>query len=583
MPVSNDTETRLGRYVLERKLGTGGMAEVFLARQDGPDGFARHCVVKRMLPHLTEEQAFVEMFFQEAKVAAQLSHPNVAQVYDFGVHDGAYFIAMEYVRGCDVRHIQTAYSERHEVMGTALAVKIAAETARGLDHAHTALDSERRPLCVIHRDVSAHNILVSTGGVVKLIDFGIAKSSLGRARTQTGVVKGKLAYMSPEQAIGAPLDPRSDIYSLALVLFELLTNRHPARTAGDVATMGAIVRNDLDSLVSVRPDLPEDLLGIVTRALQHDRQARYPSAAAFADDLERHLSLHPPPVGAADLARLVAHSIPSSDAIFASPSPPHGSPTQHPITRSTLGDRPALATGLAPTALSPASGTPVARTEVEPAARPRSPGTWTWAAGALLVAAGIGAGAQFLQQRKTATSFSDLAARETTPRPPSVPTPLEADSGVAPAAADAAGLPLTMSERGTLLVEAVPVMVVTIDGEARGHSPLNTSLPAGEHTVGLRNAELGLASTRTVQVRPGETTPVRWRPAKGTVRLWVVPYAEVFLGARSLGTTPIEPVELYEGRYTLRLVYKGRTLSRTVKVFPGAESSLTVNMQTEQR
>jgi serine/threonine protein kinase len=216
---------RLGRYTLDSKLAVGGMAEVFLATQSGPRGFEKVCVVKRMLPHLADEENFVRMFLDEARLAAQLNHPGIAQIFDFGEVNGSYFLAMEYVPGDSLRKIVKDHGRRGAFIPPAYCARMVADAAAALHYAHNAVGTNGQPLKVIHRDVSPQNILLGSTGVVKLIDFGVAKARSATQKTAEGLVKGKFAYMSPEQIRGQPLDQRSDIFSLGLVLYELLATR----------------------------------------------------------------------------------------------------------------------------------------------------------------------------------------------------------------------------------------------------------------------------------------------------------------------------------------------------------------------
>ncbi len=201
---------RFGKYLLLERLSIGGMAEVFLAKTFGIEGFAKLVAIKRILPAMADDADFVQMFIDEAKIAGQLSHPNICQIYELGRIDGAYFIAMDYVRGKDALQLISRFRRLRCRMPLAMAAFIAARACEALDHAHRRADAQGRPLNIIHRDVSPQNILVSYAGEVKLIDFGIAKAVSRSAHTQAGVLKGKFGYMSPEQVRGEPLDRRSD-------------------------------------------------------------------------------------------------------------------------------------------------------------------------------------------------------------------------------------------------------------------------------------------------------------------------------------------------------------------------------------
>ncbi|MEL6182338.1 MAG: serine/threonine-protein kinase, partial [Myxococcota bacterium] len=215
-PESMDTATRLGKYSLKRKLATGGMAEIWLAEQQGPAGFAKTLVIKRILPHLADDSKFVEMFLDEARLAAKLEHPHIVRISDLGLADGSYFIAMEFIDGPDLDYI----IERAEQLGTRvplpIAARIMADSLAGLEFAHTFVDEQGNPMNLVHRDISPHNILVNRAGVSKIVDFGVAKAASSTHKTQTGAIKGKFAYMSPEQIANNPLDGRSDVFAMGI-------------------------------------------------------------------------------------------------------------------------------------------------------------------------------------------------------------------------------------------------------------------------------------------------------------------------------------------------------------------------------
>ncbi|HET6612008.1 MAG TPA: serine/threonine-protein kinase, partial [Kofleriaceae bacterium] len=252
-----------GNYRLLKRIARGGMAEVFLARQGGLEGFDRLVAVKRILPHLVDSESFVRMFLDEARLAARLSHANIVHIYEFGKVEEHYFIAMEYVEGI---HAGTLIKSRDR-LPLALAARIGADACAGLHYAHELSDVDGRPLKIVHRDVSPPNLIVSFDGVVKLVDFGIAKAVSQVEHTKPGVVKGKFAYMSPEQTTGDALDGRSDVFSLGLVLWELLAGRVALSRVDPVAAMTQIRDGKLPSIESVRSDVPPALAAAIGAAL----------------------------------------------------------------------------------------------------------------------------------------------------------------------------------------------------------------------------------------------------------------------------------------------------------------------------
>ena len=302
---SEDGASEYGRYVLLERVAVGGMAEVFRAKREGVEGFEKVVAVKRILPHLSSNKDFVDMFVEEAKMVASLSHPNIAQIFDLGKIADSYYIAMEFVEGRDLRTILTRARDRGTLLGVDLAALIAAKVGAALEYAHRHRDDAGNELRIVHRDVSPQNILVSNEGEVKLVDFGIARAATKASHTDSGSLRGKLLYMSPEQAWGKALDNRSDIFSLGGVFFEALTG-HPLFSGNSEMSILERVR-DARFLTpsSLNPAVPIELEAIVTRALQRDPEARYQDAAEMLQDLDTYLRRRPA-VGPNELARFVA-------------------------------------------------------------------------------------------------------------------------------------------------------------------------------------------------------------------------------------------------------------------------------------
>ncbi len=281
---------RFGQYVLQRRIARGGMAEVFLAQQHGLEGFDRRVAVKRILPHLADSPDFIKMFLGEAKLAAQLSHPNVVHIYEFGKVGADYFIAMEYVDGVNTGQLWN-YGQTERLPVT-LVARLGADAATALHYAHE-LRANGKPLGLVHRDVSPANLMVSFDGVVKLCDFGIAKAAaIGDQLTNPGQVKGKYAYMSPEQTVGSPLDGRSDVFSLAIVLWELVTGKLIVRRTDAVEAMRAIRDGRLESIARAAPHTPPALAEAIEWALETRREGRA-TAADLAQALEAFIKSAP--------------------------------------------------------------------------------------------------------------------------------------------------------------------------------------------------------------------------------------------------------------------------------------------------
>ncbi len=285
----------LGPYELLESLATGGMAEVYLARRLGPHGFQKFFAVKRILPQLAEDADFVGMFVDEARISAQMSHPNIVHVFDFGEDNGELYMALEYVHGTScAKLLRTAKaSARGEGLTIEIALHIAINVLRALEYAHGLSDERGHSLQVVHRDVSPGNVLLNESGGVKLADFGIARATPIERRTDVGQLKGKLGYMSPEQVIGAPLDHRSDLFTLAIVLTELITRRPLFAGAVELDVLTRIGDADLSSLAAIPADvLPADLREVLHVAMAKSPQGRFGNARAFLDALESVVSAH---------------------------------------------------------------------------------------------------------------------------------------------------------------------------------------------------------------------------------------------------------------------------------------------------
>jgi serine/threonine-protein kinase len=283
----------------------GGMAEIFLARSTSMHGFEKTVVLKRMLPQFAENEDFISMFLNEARLAATLAHPNIAQVYDIGEHDGHCFFTMEYVSGQNLRNVARAATAS---IGLPLehVVNIVIGVAAGLHYAHEQVDRVGRPLGLVHRDVSPTNIIATYDGGVKLVDFGIAKASTAQVATAVGTLKGKIPYMSPGQCRGAPLDRRSDIFSLGTVLWELTTGSRLFRGDNEFGILNRISKGEIPQPSSRRSNYPEDLEAIVMRALEGDREHRYETAQELQIALEDYAREHKLSISSAKLAQFMA-------------------------------------------------------------------------------------------------------------------------------------------------------------------------------------------------------------------------------------------------------------------------------------
>ena len=292
MPSAEESFTRAGRIEPLIRLATGGMAEIWLARELGAAGLERFVVVKRLLPHLATDPSIVDMFVSEARFVARLVHPNVVQIHDLGEDDQGYFLVMEYVAGCSVRELAVAAERAFRKLPTSVAICIVEQACRGAHAAHELSDSAGNTLGLVHRDISPHNLMIGPSGDVKLLDFGIAKATALADATRTGSLKGKCTYMSPEQCQAKSIDRRSDIFSLGIVLWELLVGERLFHRDSEFASMEAIVSGDVPMPSEERAEIPVALDAVVAKALAKRPEDRWQTADALRRALVRAADKH---------------------------------------------------------------------------------------------------------------------------------------------------------------------------------------------------------------------------------------------------------------------------------------------------
>jgi len=286
-PVTESETVPFGKYLLLDRIAVGGMAEIFLAQLAEDPG--QRLVIKRIRPQLSRQTAFVKMFLNEAKLAAQLNHPNIVQIYDLGKIGESYYIAMEHIFGRDMRRIIPKADGLGIPFPMVYALKIASAVCEGLSHAHQKHDLHGNPLHIVHRDVTPENIMVSFGGAVKILDFGIAKAQNQLEQARAGEIKGKLSYMSPEQCQGFALDQRSDLFSLGAVLYEWVTGYKLFTGDSEVAILKSITEGKIYSPSYFKADIPEGVEAILMRALEKDRDRRYQTAWDMQSDIDHLL------------------------------------------------------------------------------------------------------------------------------------------------------------------------------------------------------------------------------------------------------------------------------------------------------
>ncbi len=534
--------TRLGKYEIVRRIATGGMAEIFLARVSGLPGFQKNVVVKRILPQLATKADFIEMFLDEARIAATLQHPNVVQMYDVGVVDGNYFIAMEYLNGEDVRTVMKTLFRKDGKLPLEFALGIVIGVASGLHYAHEKKGFDGKPLQIIHRDVTPQNVIITYEGGVKLLDFGIAKATNRFGETRFGTLKGKVPYMSPEQCRGEPLDRRSDMFSLGIMLYELTLGRRLFRGRSDFEILKQIVEGTVSPPRSIDPTYPVPIERIVMRALEKEREKRYQTAQELQADLEwvvREERVNVSPIALAkfmeqtfggqaeaearheaqgerkteeealededievineeqaqaeerareERAAMIAQIHSRSDSESQSLRQPARS--RLPLVMVCVG---ALALGIVAawklTARPKAKPAPVGEQPVSPLV-PVSPPT-----------------------------NIEPPELERPPAPVAVPPAQPAAQPVKPAHGKHGSKPAKplkpvevkpvvepkLEGDGTLVIASTPWCNVSVDGDDKGPTPLKLTLPAGKHTVVLSNPEFKITRSLSIMIQPGET------------------------------------------------------------------------------
>jgi eukaryotic-like serine/threonine-protein kinase len=550
------TPTTFGKYHLFASLGRGGMADVYLAVAHGPMGFNKLAVVKRLRSSLSDEPSFLNMFLDEARLAARLNHPNVVHTYEVGEHDGSYFIAMEFLEGQSLNKIIREASRTGVEVPVGVATRIVSDALLGLHHAHELRDYDGRPLEIIHRDISPHNVFVTYEGVVKLVDFGIAKAALSSTQTEVGVLKGKVAYMSPEQAMGSAIDRRADVFSMGIVLWELLTRKRLMTGDSAAATLNRLLNTPVPRVSAALPSVDPDLDAIVAKALEKDPARRYQTALEMREALEAWTVssgrvARPEAVGQkvsqmfAAVREQVRMQIQAYMAAMASsqPTPEFGLTS---LRRSSdpsalyggTGTGTGTGSGVVPLGEGSASLAPEELAEITAARERREKRTLLGVFAALLL---VLTGISFLIFRSSNVTLRrptapSVTASAQTPAPPEAPTLAVSDTPppmtvtaqdpkpkpapmppptTKPAAALTSKPAATATQQedtgpGFLSFDSFPWTHVSEGGRSLGTTPLfHVSLSPGPHTLVLENADQGIHTSYTVVIKSGESVSKR--------------------------------------------------------------------------
>jgi serine/threonine-protein kinase len=707
---------QFGKYLLLKRLAIGGMAEIWLAKQLGVQGFEKLVVVKRILDQFVSEREFVTMFLDEARLAASLNHPNVVQIYDLGQEGSSFYIAMEFIAGHDLLAVLRKCKTAQGMLPPPIAARLVAGACDGLHYAHTRKDHSGQPLNIVHRDVSPSNILVTYEGGVKVVDFGIAKAESQSTKTEGGKLKGKFSYMSPEQIRSVPLDARSDVFALGIVLYEILVGRRLFKRENELAIMTDILEGEVRPPSELRPDIPRALDEIVLKALEKDRRKRYGSAQELQLALEKYLASTPEPPTSIHVSqfmmRLFAQEYTAYQQLLR--ELPTAQPEQlvHIIEQGHRTGNSQVSGFTDPKGRPAVEGT--GQSEVEAVRRP------TRRKGLVAAVAGVAALALVGLLTFTLTRSSEPVAPveghltvETDPAGASVVVdgvlfkvqtpgtlrmlPLDKDLQVrvekegheprevtvrlsrqSPSKTISVLLPTEQARPGTIeLVTEPPGATVVLDGKPQpgvtpltlaelasgvehlirvslegyqeeatsvkvepgatapvklalkakaapvpepepvaveqskgkkgkkegstgeveisssppadlflgakklGRTPTTVKLPAGKVSLTFVNRELDLRQTASVNVETKGKTQASFAFRKGKIAADATPWADVYIGEKKLGTTPLAPREVYEGSYTLRLVNSELGAIKAVKVVVEAGKTTVVRERLE--
>jgi len=568
------SELIFDKYEIQHRLAVGGMGEVFYAVQRGAvKGFERPVILKNLLPDLAQQEGFIEQFLDEARVAATLNHPNVVSIYEVGLWNGTYFIAMEYIGGRNLSQLIKASLKKNLPIPPAVVARIIHDAAVGLDHAHSAKDGQGRSLNIVHRDISPQNIMVREDGVTKVVDFGIARASNRASRTATGAVKGKLAYMAPEQVTSRNVTGLADQFALGVVLWEMCTRRRLFHSESELDLFKMVMEAEIPRPSLFVPGLPEDLDDIALRMLQRDPKERFVSIAEVARELELFLVKFSPPSSESPVAAYM-RLLGVED--LQQQKPPRATPSNQNFVISLKG--------------TPADSGTVTTPSPPPRAEPpkKPPVALIAALGGLLVLAG--AGVAVLMSRKP----------EPLPVQPPPQQPVKVVEAEPPRRVEAQPTPVEpeVKPAGKLVVSWTPAgAVLRVDGRKRGESPQTLEVPPGQ-SVHLQLEKAGfnpLEQDATVEAGAEEKLELKLVPAKrvavaqpvaappsndrGYLTVDTTPWSRVSVDGDPLGSTPVFKKPFTPGKHTVVMEgSNGAKATRTVEIRPNEIFKLQVQV-----
>jgi serine/threonine-protein kinase len=487
-----------GRYELLTRLARGGMAELFLARLRGIGGFAKLVAIKRILPHLSEDPPFVEMFLNEGRIAARLTHPNVCQVHELGEVDGQLFLVLEYLAGVEWAELVKVIPQRSRDT-LRIAAGVIVQACAGLGYAHELTDPSGNPTPIVHRDVSPQNLFVTTDGTCKVLDFGVSKMVSDVNRTRSGLIKGKLPYMPPEQLRGEPVDVRADVFAMGVVLWEALTGERLFLRANDYLIFKAIAEEPIPPVSQFSRDYGPAVDRLVARALERDRELRHPTIRAFADELAMVTTTLGGPCRAVDLAELVKSSC-AEQLEERSRIVTEATPVRHAADETKIEER-------------PESATHSVQLRDRSIAMGRRRRRWILVVTALVaIGGGVAAAVAYGPARdELAAVPAPVPAPAPAPVPVAQVAPVVPDAGEAAVELDppepSAPLPVhhhVVQPPGFYSIDSRPYATIYIDGRRRDQTPLfRISLASGRHRVRAVLAD-GRERTFTIQIQPSK-------------------------------------------------------------------------------